>query len=153
MATSPAWSSPTELPRSTRFGEDLLKVGVAFPPQRAADLWTHTAPAEGSATQGIMASMSKSRGPRGGVGSKRIESVRRSNSFDEASAPDVARQFRNGEDISKVVEKLQHIALDGVNQPQNETGPGDIPNWDYVHPRAVYSEYLASPYHNSKLCT
>ena len=60
-------------------------------PQRAADLWTHTAPAEGSATQGIMASMSKSRGPRGGVGSKRIESVRRSNSFDEASAPDVAR--------------------------------------------------------------
>ena len=45
----------------------------------------------GPATQGIMASMSKSRGPRGGVGSKRIESVRRSNSFDEASAPDVAR--------------------------------------------------------------
>lgn len=66
--------------------------------------------------------------------------------------PDVsmARQFRNGEDITTVVEKLQAMALDG--QPgRGETGPGMVPNWDYVNPRAVYSEYVSSPYLNYKL--
>jgi len=66
--------------------------------------------------------------------------------------PDVqmARQFRNGEDIAVVVEKLQSMALDG--QPgRGETGPGMVPNWDYVNPRAVYSEYVSSPYLNYKL--
>ena len=73
--------------------------------------------------------------------------------------PDVtlSRQFRNGEDINKVVEKLQHMSLDGTGdsarylaEREGETGPGEIPNWDYVHPRAVYQEYLQSPYHNAK---
>jgi len=66
--------------------------------------------------------------------------------------PDVqmARQFRNGEDIAVVVDKLQSMALDG--QPgRGETGPGTVPNWDYVNPRAVYSEYVSSPYLNYKL--
>merc|ERR1719240_646804 len=64
--------------------------------------------------------------------------------------PDVtmARQFRNGEDIAVVVDKLQSMALDG--QGGGETGPGMVPNWDYVNPRAVYSEYVSSPYLNYK---
>ena len=68
--------------------------------------------------------------------------------------PDVqmSRQFRNGEDIVKVVGKLQSIALDG--QPgRRETGPGMVPAWDYVNPRAVYSEYVSSPYLNYKMPT
>jgi len=67
--------------------------------------------------------------------------------------PDVtaSRQFRNGEDINKVVEKLQHISLDsGGAAPAEESGPGMIPNWDHVNPRIVYDEYLTSPYHNIK---
>lgn len=70
--------------------------------------------------------------------------------------PDVtlARQFRNGEDIAKVVEKLQHISLDtgaGVDKGvDSESGPGMVPNWDYVNPRAPYDEYLHSPYQNFK---
>ena len=66
--------------------------------------------------------------------------------------PDItmSQQFRNGEDITKVVEKLQHISLDGIEQPGEETGPGMVPNWDYVNPRAVYEEYMQSPYQNYK---
>ena len=26
-----------------------------------------------------------------------------------------------------------------------------VPNWEYVNPRAVYSEYVSSPYLNYKL--
>ena len=66
--------------------------------------------------------------------------------------PDVqmARQFRTGEDITVIVDKLQTMSLDG--QPgRGETGPGTVPNWDYVNPRAVYSEYVSSPYLNYKL--
>ena len=64
----------------------------------------------------------------------------------------MSRQFRNGEDIVKVVGKLQSIALDG--QPgRRETGPGMVPAWDYVNPRAVYSEYVSSPYLNYKMPT
>jgi hypothetical protein len=29
--------------------------------------------------------------------------------------------------------------------------PPNVPNWDYVNPRAVYSEYVSSPYLNYKL--
>eukprot|EP00326_Haptolina_ericina_P001234 CAMPEP_0181225264 /NCGR_PEP_ID=MMETSP1096-20121128/31589_1 /TAXON_ID=156174 ORGANISM="Chrysochromulina ericina, Strain CCMP281" /NCGR_SAMPLE_ID=MMETSP1096 /ASSEMBLY_ACC=CAM_ASM_000453 /LENGTH=65 /DNA_ID=CAMNT_0023318445 /DNA_START=201 /DNA_END=398 /DNA_ORIENTATION=+ len=62
----------------------------------------------------------------------------------------MSQQFRNGEDITKVVEKLQHISLDGIEQPGEETGPGMVPSWDYVNPRAVYEEYMQSPYQNYK---
>ena len=68
--------------------------------------------------------------------------------------PDVmaSRQFRNGEDISVVVSKLQAMALDGQHGSSlGETGPGMVPKWDYVNPRAVYSEYVSSPYLNYKL--
>jgi len=69
--------------------------------------------------------------------------------------PDVtlSRQFRNGEDISKVVEKLQHISLDtggAIGSIDAESGPGIVPGWDYINPRAVYDEYLHSPYQNFK---
>jgi len=66
--------------------------------------------------------------------------------------PDVtmSQQFRNGEDLTKVIEKLQHISLDGIEQPGEETGPGMVPNWDYVNPQAVYDEYMQSPYQNYK---
>ncbi len=71
--------------------------------------------------------------------------------------PDVSasRQFRNGEDINRVVEKLQHISLDsgrgaGGGADESEANPGMIPNWDYINPRVVYNEYLYSPYHNVK---
>lgn len=69
--------------------------------------------------------------------------------------PDVtlSRQFRNGEDISKVVEKLQHIQLDtggAIGSVDGESGPGMVPGWDYVNPRAPYDEYLHSPYQNFK---
>jgi len=67
--------------------------------------------------------------------------------------PDVSmsRQFRNGEDIAVVVEKLQSMALDGTQKESTEKGPGMVPKWDYVNPRAVYSEYVSSPYLNYKL--
>jgi len=67
--------------------------------------------------------------------------------------PDVAmsRQFRNGEDIAVVVSKLQALAMDGRPSGQREQGPGMVPKWDYVNPRAVYSEYVSSPYINYKL--
>jgi len=70
--------------------------------------------------------------------------------------PDVtaSRQFRNGEDLSKVCEKMQHISLDtGMvreSLQEQESGPGMIENWDYINPRIVYDEYLQSPYHNVK---
>ena len=69
--------------------------------------------------------------------------------------PDLAmsRQFRNGEDINKVVEKLQHISLDGTipdTSDYDESGPGVVPGWDFIHPRAVYDEYVTSPYLNHK---
>jgi serine/threonine protein kinase len=65
--------------------------------------------------------------------------------------PDVAmsRQFRNGEDIAEVISKLQTLALD--QSVAGGSGPGMVPNWDYVNPRAVYSEYVSSPYLNYKL--
>jgi len=63
--------------------------------------------------------------------------------------PDIAmaRQFRNGEDIAVVVNKLQSLALGS----SSETGPGMVPKWDHVNPLAVYSEYVSSPYLNYKL--
>ena len=69
--------------------------------------------------------------------------------------PDVAltRQFRNGEDIAKVVEKLQHISLDtgvAAGTVDSENAPGMVEDWDYVNPRAPYDEYLHSPYQNFK---
>jgi len=63
----------------------------------------------------------------------------------------MSRQFRNGEDIAVVVEKLQAMALDGTQKESTEKGPGTVPNWDYVNPRAVYAEYVSSPYLNYKL--
>lgn len=63
----------------------------------------------------------------------------------------MSRQFRNGEDIALVVEKLQAMALDGTTKPGHEASPGMVPGWDYVNPRAVYSEYVSSPYLNYKL--
>jgi len=68
-------------------------------------------------------------------------------------APDVSmtRQFRNGEDINKVVEKLQHISLDtGRTANVDESGPGNIPSWDHISPSVVYSEYLQSPFHSAR---
>ena len=64
--------------------------------------------------------------------------------------PDVtlSKHFRNGEDIAVVVDKLQTMALDGTVRDNQEAGPGMVPDWDYVNPRAVYSEYVASPYLN-----
>jgi len=62
----------------------------------------------------------------------------------------MARQFRNGEDLSRVIEKLQHISLDGQEQPDEESGPGTVPDWDYTNTRAVYDEYTQSPYQNYK---
>mmetsp|Transcript_14049 Transcript_14049/g.42850 ORF Transcript_14049/g.42850 Transcript_14049/m.42850 type:complete len:702 (+) Transcript_14049:171-2276(+) len=65
----------------------------------------------------------------------------------------LSRQFRNGEDIHKVVEKLQRISLDGGRSAPNaegEAGPGMIPNWDYISPSVIYREYLDSPFHNVK---
>ena len=69
--------------------------------------------------------------------------------------PDVAMalQFRNGEDISKVVEKLQHISLDtgvAAGTVDSENAPGMVDGWDYVNPRAPYDEYMYSPYQNFK---
>merc|ERR1719446_1288853 len=69
---------------------------------------------------------------------------------------DMSQQFRNGEDISKVVEKLQHISLDSGESirtadghKMSESGPGAIPMWDFVSARAPYDEYLASPFHRT----
>ena len=66
--------------------------------------------------------------------------------------PDItmSRQFRNGEDIAGVVGKLQSLALDVSGGTTGESALGMVPNWDYVNPRAVYSEYVASPYLNYK---
>ena len=47
-----------------------------------------------------------------------------------------------------VVDKLQAMSLGGGG---GGTLPPAVPNWDYVNPRAVYSEYVASPYLNYKL--
>ena len=52
------------------------------------------------------------------------------------------------EDIAVVVDKLQAMSLGGGG---GGTLPPAVPNWDYVNPRAVYSEYVASPYLNYKL--
>mmetsp|Transcript_922 Transcript_922/g.2867 ORF Transcript_922/g.2867 Transcript_922/m.2867 type:complete len:198 (+) Transcript_922:68-661(+) len=65
----------------------------------------------------------------------------------------LSRQFRNGEDIHKLVEKLQSISLDNsrpADGPGGEVGPGMIPDWDHISPSVVYREYLASPFHNAK---
>ena len=62
----------------------------------------------------------------------------------------MSRHFRNGEDIAVVVGKLQTLTLD-VSGGAIESAPGIVPNWDYVNPRAVYSEYVSSPYLNYKL--
>jgi len=64
--------------------------------------------------------------------------------------PDVSasRQFRNGEDIAVVVDKLQAMSMEGEG---GQKLPPAVPNWDYVNPRAVYSEYVSSPYLNYKL--
>ena len=64
--------------------------------------------------------------------------------------PDVSmsRQFRNGEDIQVVVDKLQQIEIGGGD---GKGLPPSVPNWDYVNPRAVYAEYVSSPYLNYKL--
>ncbi len=54
--------------------------------------------------------------------------------------------------IAVVVDKLQHLAVDGkAKGPDKEEGPGMVADWDFVSPRAVYDEYLASPYQNHKL--
>ena len=51
-----------------------------------------------------------------------------------------------------MVEKLQHISLDGTipDTSDDEMGPGVVPGWDFIHPRAVYDEYVTSPYLNHK---
>ena len=49
-----------------------------------------------------------------------------------------------------MIEKLQHVSLDGQEQPGQEEGPGMVPDWDYVNPRAPYDEYMYSPYQNFK---
>ena len=63
----------------------------------------------------------------------------------------MSRQFRNGEDIAVVVSKLQSMALDGGDATPAETGPGEVESWDFVNPRAVYDEYVASPYQNYRM--
>jgi len=71
-------------------------------------------------------------------------------------APDVSasRQFRNGEDLAQVVEKLQHISLDTGSPVDSgidgESHPGMLSDWEHVDTRSVYTEYLQSPYHNAK---
>ena len=59
----------------------------------------------------------------------------------------MSRQFRNGEDLTNVVDKLQSLVL----EEGDGTGPGAVPDWDFVNPRAVYREYVSSPYLNYKL--
>jgi len=49
-----------------------------------------------------------------------------------------------------VIEKLQHISLDGSAQPDDESGPGMVPDWDYTNTQVVYDEYQQSPYQNYK---
>ena len=61
----------------------------------------------------------------------------------------MSRQFRNGEDLTNVIDKLQTLVLDAHGQP--ESGPGEVPAWDFVNPRAVYREYVSSPYMNYKM--
>lgn len=64
--------------------------------------------------------------------------------------PDVTatRQFRNGDDIAVMFDKLQAMSLEGDG---GQKLPPSVPNWDYVNPRTVYSEYVSSPYLNYKL--
>ena len=64
--------------------------------------------------------------------------------------PDVSmsRQFRNGEDIAVVVDKLQAMSVDSAG---GASLPPMVPDWEFVNPRAVYSEYVSSPYLNYKL--
>jgi len=88
-----------------------------------------------------------------GLNAKKIGSPLRSEWYVREPDLTLSRQFRNGEDISKVVEKLQHISLDtgaAAGSIDSESGPGMVPNWDYVNPRAPYDEYLHSPYQNFK---
>lgn len=62
----------------------------------------------------------------------------------------MSRHFRNGEDIAVVVGKLQSLALDDSKGSQSDNTQSMVSNWDYVNPRAVYSEYVTSPYLNHK---
>ena len=67
--------------------------------------------------------------------------------------PDITgrdRQFRNGEDVNVVIDKLQQLSVE-QEMKENQKLPPSVPNWDYVNPRAVYSEYVSSPYMNYKL--
>ena len=61
----------------------------------------------------------------------------------------MSRQFRNGEDIAVVVDKLQAMSMDA--SPSAAGLPPMVPGWDYVNALAVYSEYVSSPYMNYKL--
>ena len=54
------------------------------------------------------------------------------------------------QDLAVVVDKLQSMALDGQGGVE-ESGPGMVPDWDFVNPRSVYAEYVASPYLNYQL--
>ena len=65
--------------------------------------------------------------------------------------PDVSasRQFRNGEDIASMMEKLSLMSVDAT--ASGGKVPPPVPDWDFVNPRAVYSEYVSSPYLNYKL--
>ena len=61
----------------------------------------------------------------------------------------MSRQFRNGEDLTEVIGKLQSLALDANDDHGNS--PGEVPDWEFVNPRAVYREYVTSPFLNYKL--
>ena len=37
-----------------------------------------------------------------------------------------------------------------IGSVDGESGPGMVPGWDYVNPRAPYDEYMYSPYQNFK---
>ena len=41
--------------------------------------------------------------------------------------------------------------MGGDAHGQPESGPGEVPDWDFVNPRAVYREYVSSPYMNYKM--
>ena len=48
-------------------------------------------------------------------------------------------------------EAAAHLAR--RHDPRHERrrdGPGVVPGWDFIHPRAVYDEYVTSPYLNHK---
>jgi len=89
------------------------------------------------------------------LNAKKVESPLRREWYVREPDLTLSRQFRNGEDIAKVVEKLQHISLDtgaaaGTIASENHVSPGMVENWDYVNPRAPYDEYMYSPYQNFK---